>query len=349
MNNTVFDPWESSSNDFILNLGINLIKGPISNPKDKNSRYIIEFLYENKGDNIYYLSTINNESTDFKHLYLKMYKNETIIENISKSSIYRGSEYVIFGLQIIYRLFGTNKNYKCKLVDSSFFICDRKMNMFQNIPNISKKEEIQHKMITILRYGKTFYMPLGFNPYNKNSLVNSSEIISNLVSKLWDISWTQIDEYMELMIQSVKSNKYKNDIMIRNYNRWSNYWNNIYNSWKHFYNKYSSISPTPFQSFNFFNYDECHEFINWLELYSLKYYNFNSFVFNNTVDIKKACLRDNLLEYEVTKERIIPTNNKMQNAGIKIFKQLRNSVNNVYWINNNIKFQPIVSIYNKSI
>jgi hypothetical protein len=197
--------------------------------------------------------------------------------------------------------------------------------MFQNIPNISKKEEIQHKMITILRYGKTFYMPLGFNPYNKNSLVNSNEIISNLVSKLWDISWIQIDEYMELMIQSVKSNKYKNDIMIRNYKRWSNYWNNIYISWKHFYNKYSLISPTPFQSFNFFNYDECHEFINWLELYSLTYYNFNSFVFNN-----------------------IP-NNKMQNAGIKIFKQLRNSVNNVYWINNNIKFQPIVSIYNKSI
>ena len=127
------------------------------------------------------------------------------------------------------------------------------------------------------------------------------------------------------MIQSVKSNKYKNDIMIRNYKRWSNYWNNIYNSWKHFYNKYSVISPTPFQSFNFFNYDECHEFINWLELYSLKYYNFNSFVFHN-----------------------IP-NNKMQNAGIKIFKQLRNSLNNVYWINNNLKFQPIVSIYNKSI
>ena len=325
LNHIQLDPWESSSNDFVLNLGINLIKGPISNPKDKNSRYIIEFLYENKGDNIYYLSTINNESTDFKHLYLKIYENESIIENISKSSIYRGSEYVILGLQIIYRLFGSNKNYKCKLVDSSFFICDTKMNMFQNIPNISKKEEIQHKMITILRYGKTFYMPLGFNPYNKNSLVNSSEIISNLVSKLWDISWTQIDEYIELMIQSVKSNKYKNDIMIRNYKRWTNYWNNIYNSWKHFYNKYSSISPTPFQSFNFFNYDECHEFINWLELYSLKYYNFNSFVFNN-----------------------IP-NNKMQNAGIKIFKQLRNSVNNVYWINNNIKFQPIVSIYNKSI
>ena len=54
LNNTVLDPWDSSQN-FILNLGINLLKGPISNPKDKNSRYIIEFLYENKGDNIYYL------------------------------------------------------------------------------------------------------------------------------------------------------------------------------------------------------------------------------------------------------------------------------------------------------
>jgi hypothetical protein len=199
------------------------------------------------------------------------------------------------------------------------------MNVFQNIPNISKKEEIQHKMITLLRYGKTFYMPLGFNPYNKNSLNNSNEIISELVSKLWDISWSQIDEYMELMIESVKSNKYQNNIMIRNYTKWKNYWNNIYNYWKIFYNKYLLLSPTPFRSFIFFNYDECHEFINWLELYSLKYHNFNSFIFNN-----------------------IP-NNKTYNAGIKLFKKLRNTVNNVYWINNNIKSQPIISIYNKLI
>jgi hypothetical protein len=323
--NEILDPWDSSSNDFILKLGINLIKGPIYNPKDKNSRHIIEFIYENKGENIFHLTTVKNESSDFKHLYLKIYENETIIENISKSSIYRGSEYVILGLQIIYRLFGSNKNYKCKLVDSSFFICDRKMNVFQNIPNISKKEEIQHKMITLLRYGKTFYMPLGFNPYNKNSLNNSNEIISELVSKLWDISWAQIDEYMELMIESVKSNKYQNNIMIRNYTKWKNYWNNIYNYWKIFYNKYLLLSPTPFRSFIFFNYDECHEFINWLELYSLKYHNFNLFIFNN-----------------------IPNNNT-QNAGIKLFKKLRNTVNNVYWINNNIKSQSIVSIYNKLI
>jgi len=323
--NGVLDPWDSSSNDFILKLGINLIKGPIYNPKDKNSRHIIEFIYENKNENVFHLATVKNESSDFKHLYLKIYENETIIENISKSSIYRGSEYVILGLQIIYRLFGSNKNYKCKLVDSSFFICDRKMNVFQNIPNISKKEEIQHKMITLLRYGKTFYMPLGFNPYNKNSLNNSNEIISELVSKLWDISWSQIDEYMELMIESVKSNKYQNNIMIRNYTKWKNYWNNIYNYWKIFYNKYLLLSPTPFRSFIFFNYDECHEFINWLELYSLKYHNFNSFIFNN-----------------------IP-NNKTQNAGIKLFKKLRNTVNNVYWMNNNIKSQPIISIYNKLI
>ena len=45
--NEILDPWDSTSNNFILKLGINLIKGPVFNPKDKNSRHIIEFIYEN--------------------------------------------------------------------------------------------------------------------------------------------------------------------------------------------------------------------------------------------------------------------------------------------------------------
>jgi len=83
------------------------------------------------------------------------------------------------------------------------------------------------------------------------------------------------------MKETLLSNKYKNNIMIRNYTRWYNYWINISESWNYFKNKYSTISPTPFRSFSFFNYDECNEFINWLELYSFKYINYNQFVFNN--------------------------------------------------------------------
>ena len=34
-------------------------------------------------------------------------------------------------------------------------------------------------------------------------------------------------------------------------------------------------------------------------------------------------------------------------AGIFLFKKLKNEVNNVYWINNNIISQPMISIYKK--
>jgi len=327
MNVLLLDPWNTSQ-IFLLEVGKNIILGPII---DKNSklRHPIEFMYEDKGNNIYYLYTVNNDSTDFKHLYLKINSNGTIIENISKSKIYSGSEYVILGLQIIYRLFRHIENYNCKLVDSSFFICDRKMNLFRSKSNdrsnVSSnfKEEIQYKIISLLRFGSTFYMPFGFDAYNKTNMMNKNNDIKDLVSQLWDIKWEDIDFYMITMFNIVLSNKYKNNYMIRNYTKWYNYWINIYESWNIFKEKYSTISPTPFRSFSFFNYDECSEFINWLELYSFKYLNYNQFIFNNI------------------------NNSTREMAGILLFKKLKNEVNNVVWINNNIQAQPMISNFKK--
>jgi hypothetical protein len=111
--------------------------------------------------------------------------------------------------------------------------------------------------------------------------------------------------------------------MIINYERWFNYWINVNESWNKFKNKYNMVSPTPFRSFSFFNNDECGEFINWLELYSFTYYNYNQFVFNNI------------------------NNSKKEIAGIFLFKKLKNLVNNVLWINNNVTAQPMISIYKK--
>jgi len=147
--------------------------------------------------------------------------------------------------------------------------------------------------------------------------------IMNLVSKLWDIKWHEIDSYITKMIHIVLSNKYKNNIMIRNYRKWFNYWINVNESWNKFKNKYAELSPTPFRSFSFFNNDECGEFINWLELYSFTYFNYNQFVFNNI------------------------NNSKKEIAGIFLFKKLKNLINNVVWINNNITSQPMISIYKK--
>jgi hypothetical protein len=307
----VLDPW-NTSNIFILNIGKNIILGPILDKKTK-IRNNIEFIYESKDNHIFYLYT-----SDFKHLYLKMYPTESIIENISKSKIYSGSEYVILGLQIIYRLYGHNKEYKCKLIDSSFFICDTKSNEI-----ITLKEEIQYKIISLLRFGTTFYIPFGFNAYNKNNMSNKNNDIIRVVSLLWDIKWEDIDRYIIIMKETVLSNKYKDNIMIRNYTRWYNYWINLSDSWNFFKNKYSTISPTPFRSFSFFNYDECNEFIKWLELYSFKYLNYNQFIFNNI------------------------NNSIKEMTGIFLFKKLKNEINNVVLINNNIISQPLISIYKK--
>jgi hypothetical protein len=316
MNNEILDPWNPTQN-FNLISGINIILGPLKD-KNINLREHIEFIFEDKGNNTYYLFTKNNDSTDFKHLYIKLYLTESIIENISKSKIYSGSEYLILGLQIIYRLYGDKHNTQCKLIDFSFFVCDRRINLFKD-----KKEEIQHKIISLLIFGSTFYMPFGFLPYNKNNMKNIQSDISSLVFRLWEISWKDIDKYMTKMIEIVNSNKYKSNIMIRNYNRWYNYWTNIYDIWIYFKNKYSILSPTPFRSFSFFTYEECNEFINWLELYSFKYINYNEFVFNN----------------------INKSNSEM--AGIYLFKQLKNTINNVVWINYNVESQSMISRYKK--
>ena len=78
--------------------------------------------------------------------------------------------------------------------------------------------------------------------------------------------------------------------------------------WNDFKEKYSRKSPTLFRTFFFLNVKECHEFIIWLEelyLYSNQRHNFS----------------------------------KM----IQLFKSLKDEVNNVVWINSNIKDQPMSS------
>jgi len=78
--------------------------------------------------------------------------------------------------------------------------------------------------------------------------------------------------------------------------------------WNDFKEKYSRKSPTLFRTFFFLNVEECHELIIWLEelyVYSNQHYNFS--------------------------------NGDM----IQLFKSFKDEVNNVVWINSNIKNQPM--------
>ncbi len=307
----IIDPWNLKD---LFELKPKMrIKGPIDS---KIKRHILLFEYITN-NNYSILMTIDNNSSNYKHISIKLYNDRIIIDNISKSEIYRGSEHVLLALQIIYRI--NNKNLPCILVDSSFFTCIRRVDFFK------KYEEIQYKIINLLKYQSTFYMPFGFLPKSKNNNRNCSNELKNIVINLYKISWKDIDDYIETMINIVKSNKYKTNVMIRNYKKWYDYWLNVYESWKYFYNKYKHISISPFLTFSVFNTDDCEIFINWLELYSFTYIEYNNFVFNEI------------------------NNTKQEIAGIKDFKKLKKMVNNVIWINEDVKLQPLISIYRITI
>ena len=254
------DPWNTVP--FELQLGTNSIIGPVSNEESLQPliRHTLEFIYEENDDSTYNLYT--------NHIYLKMNKDETIIQNISKSEIYTVCEYLLFILQIVYRLYHDNKNYKLKLIDFSFIYDD----------------DTYYSIIISLLNGPSFYIDFGFNAYDKNTMAIKTQELKDKVSELWEISWSEVDLYIK-----------KIDYYTISF-------------WNVFKEKYSRKSPTLFRTFFFLNVEECHELIIWLE--ELYLYSNQRHIFSNM---------------------------------IQLFKSLKDEVNNVVWINSNIKDQPMSS------
>jgi hypothetical protein len=92
------DPWDYKNN-------LELVEGEykIKGPSDIDSnRHILNFYYKIESD--YKVLYIQYKTNNYNNLQIKFLEKEAIIENISKSDIYRGSEFLLLGLQIIYRL-----------------------------------------------------------------------------------------------------------------------------------------------------------------------------------------------------------------------------------------------------
>jgi len=128
--------------------------------------------------------------------------------------------------------------------------------------------------------------------------------------------------YWKLNLLYSNIERYRNNYKIRIFSKFKIYWDNLYKSWNNFYNKFLEISPSPFRSFSYFNHEECNLFINWLELYSFSYIEYNTSIFE---EFNGAI------------------------AGINEFKELKNLIESVYWINTNINSQSFVSILKKNI
>lgn len=343
LNQEVIDLW--SDVEFKLKDERFVIKGPINKNME---RLNLEFIYDKKNNKLFTLQKTNS----YNNIELIFNDEFVIIENLSKSDIYRGSEYMLVALQIIYKL-----GYKfVKLKDMAYFVCDRKMNFFSNKDNlIINPTEISNKLIYLFRFGGTFYMPFGFIPIltnekllqvnlntnEKNLLINSNygdyknilRIINVLLQSLFILSWEDINEYILGIEYLLNNNVYKisNRIFnwrVRNYNNWKIYWKNICKSWKKFNEKYSSIVSGPFYAFSLYDKKECDLFLNWLELYS--------FSINQTMEYNSSIFNNKLLEKKIL-------------AGVNNFKKLKSLLEKAEWLNSNIISQPIRSIYTDSI
>ena len=312
--NSIYDPWDVEN---VLNTNLNSrikFKGPRKIIKQDGSiinveRHNIDSEIINKNGKTI-IQSVGRTLFGYRifEIIIKTL-DEAHIENISKNDKYSGSDIMIFVLQILYRL-GIKK---CTLTDASYYECKRN--------NFFKSVEIPLKTLKLLKNGNTFYSSFGFNPIDKTNRTNKIENMRRLVGSLYDIQWTDLDKIItngKIYINEAERNEKNiiyNSFLIRNVNKWKKYWKAIYNSWINFKTKYEPISASPFRAFMYLTWENCSEFIGWLELYSYTFSNFNKVMNYTFLNIK----------YEI--------------PGIKVFNQLKQTLNNVEWIMKSIVAQ----------
>jgi len=325
----IYNPWNLSNNININIPGEYLFLGPrklnLTNKIYERYKILTKIIIKNNED--IEISSVERGESGYKIFEIILKQNfYAHIENISKTKFYSGSDIMIFVLQILYRLNVSS----CSLKDSSYYVCERN-NFFkltgvfrklQTSPEIMRKlpisGEIPLKILKLLQKNNTFYSYFGFNPVDKSNKKNKLNDIRNLVGNLYNITWHELEEIISsgkeqinLSNTSGKNIEY-NRFLIRNINKWKKYWIAIYNSWKKFRNKYESISASPFRAFIHLEEKNCIDFVGWLELYSYTFNNFNKVIYYNFIG----------------KRYDIPY--------IKTFNQLKETINNVDWINKSI-------------
>ncbi len=280
------DPWVNNMNINILNIlnkttRVNInVYGPLNK---NNVREYMNFIFYKNNNNIIISS---NEDCDIR-VNIDLNDNSAIInhiENFTKNriEIYSGTDI----MKLLLKLLKILKIKKVSLIDQSKKICKNRSNKLKHIFS----NTLSYSVITLLKNNKTFYMKFGFKPYLRDD--NKTNNLINILQELKTITWNDI--YAIIQNGNITINYIKNGNLniinsnIRNINTWILYWNMIEKSFNYLYTKYKDIYIGPFDAFERYNNEECHMFVNWLELYSLsKFYEKISYEFYNENKIKK--------------------------------------------------------------
>lgn len=280
----VYNPW---INNFILPKNNCLINIQVKS----NSINTLKFRYKINTNGINFITVnknINSGSNGFDHISISIKNGKGYINQISKTSKFSGKNMMNLAIKILQNI---NIHY-CELKDNSVFIC--------------KNIRLNYKIITLLKFGETYYMQFGFKPIfnsksmniflnNKNIYVNNNKnidmtfFITQIVNKIKECKWIDLDTFMN------NTNSFMNQNRI-----YSIYYKNSYNKWKEFKNYFEEKYTNPFDSFKDFNNNTCDLFINWLEFYihaSNNIYLYSSFINNELID--KCKLNDFKKIYDI--------------------------------------------------
>jgi len=240
----IYNPW---NNNFILPQ----INSTINIQVNQNSINTLKFRYKINSNGKINLITLNkniNSGNGFDHISISIKDGKGHINQISKTSKFSGKNMMNLAIKILQK----NGVHYCELEDNSIFICQ----IYNN--TIIKNIRMNYKIITLLKFGETYYMQFGFKPISKNNNENrdKTKFLSIMIDRIKECTWDDLNKFMNNTNTFITENRL-----------YSIYYMNSYNKWKQFKDFFEIKYSRPFSSFKEFNNHTCHLFVTWLDFY----------------------------------------------------------------------------------
>jgi len=277
---SIYNPW---INKFLLPINNSLINIQVKS----NNKNTLKFRYKvnTNGFNLITIDkNINSGGNGFDHISISVKNGKGHINQISKTSKFSGKNMMNLSIKILQQM---GVHY-CELEDNSVYIC--------------QKMRMNYKIITLLKFGETYYMQFGFKPISINNYKNKdkTKLLKIIIDRIKECKWIDLDTFMN------------NTNIFINHNRlYSIYYITAYDKWNEFKKNYEDKYSSPFDAFKNFNDNTCYLFSIWLDFYIHS---------SNNIHLYSSFIDYSLIE----------------KCKLNDFKQLYDTLLSVKWINEDI-------------